>query len=95
MWVDNRSKGVLGRSLRKKSGQRHFFVDATFSVGGQKVGNRSKMNIGSRANVISSSGDVKCSRAKGREKVLNGIGNVGKKSAHSQANVFFTSTGGR
>ena len=42
--------------VRKKSGQRHFFVDSTFSAGGQKVGNRSKMNIGSRANVISSSG---------------------------------------
>ena len=61
------------------------------------VGHSSKMSIGSRANVIRlRRDDLKCSRAKGREKVLKGIGHLRQKvGTHSQANVFITSTGGR
>ena len=55
MWVDNRSKGVLDRSGKSRVNVISSSMRRSVQEG-QKVGNRSKMNIGSRANVISSSG---------------------------------------
>ena len=94
MWVDNRSKGVLGTSGKSRVNVISSSIRRSVQAGKRSaVGRRWILGVGPTS--FLRRGDVKCSRAKGREKVLNGIGNVGKKSAHSRANVFFTSTGGR
>ena len=71
MWVDNRSKGVLGGVLGRSGKSRVNVISSSMrrSVQAGKrsaIGRRSILGVGPTSFLCR--GDVKCSRAKGREK---------------------------